>query len=93
MDQIETLFPSSIQQVLFCEADPASRTCVRDGLEFFGYSAVATVRFNVPFARIIHVDRRQDSYGLTLDYQVMANGMYPACMVSDGALELYSKKS
>lgn len=91
MDQIDTLFPSSIQQILFCEADPASRTCVRDGLEFFGYSATTNVRFNVPFARIIHVDRRQDSYGLTLDYQVMANGMYPACMVSDGALELYSK--
>ena len=90
MDEIETLFPSTVQQIVFCEADPASRSCINDGLEFFGYSSVATVRFNVPFARILHVDRRQDSFGLTLDYQIMANGMYPACMVSDGALQLFS---
>ena len=63
MDQVETLFPSNIQQILFCEADPASRTCIRDGLEFFGYSAVATMRFDIPFARVVHVDRRQDSFG------------------------------
>jgi len=91
MDQISTLFPKSVQQIVFCEADPASRTCLRDGLEFFGYSSAATIRFNIPFARIVHADRRQNSYGLALDYQVMANGMYPACMVSDGALELYTK--
>ena len=91
MDQIETLFPSTIQQILFCEAEPASRTCIHDDLEFMGYSAVAAIRFNIPFARIVHVDRRPDSYGLTLDYQVMANGMYPACMISDGTLGLYQK--
>lgn len=89
MDEIDTLFPSTVRQIVFCEADPASHSCIKDGLEFFGYSAATTVRFNVPFARIVHVDRRQNSYGLTLDYQVMANGMYPTCMVSDGALELY----
>ena len=91
MDEIETLFPSNIQQIVFCQADPASRTCLQDGLEFFGYSSASTVRFNVPFARIVHVEPRSNGYGLTLDYQVQANGFYPTCTVSDGSLSLYQR--
>lgn len=91
LDELATLFPSTVQQIVFCQADPASRTCIKDGLEFFGYSSAATIRFNVPFARIVHVEPRSNGYGLTLDYQVQANGFYPTCTVSDGSLSLYRR--
>lgn len=91
LDEMAKLFPSNIQEIVFCQADPASRTCIKDGLEFFGYSSAATIRFNVPFARIVHVEPRSNGYGLALDYQVMANGFYPTCTVSDGSISLYRR--
>ena len=91
MDELNNLFSPTIHEVVFCEADPATRTCVHEGLSFSGQSAHVYMQMSIPFARVAYVGQKENGLDLALDYQVQANGYFPNCMVSTGELALYSQ--
>lgn len=91
MDELNLLFTPNLHEIVFCEADPATRSCVHEGLAFSGQSAHVVMQMNLPFARIIHAQTTENGVDVSLDYQIQANGYYPTCMVSNGQLSLFSQ--
>lgn len=91
MDELNQLFTTNTSEILFCEADPATRTCLTEGLHFMGQSAHVVLQMEIPFARVVHVGSYESGLDVSLDYQVQANGYYPVCMVSQGRLALYNQ--
>lgn len=67
------------KELVFCEADSSSKTCMDKPITFSGRTNLMAVQFEVPFVRVLQVGARQGALELLLDYQLQANQYYPVC--------------
>ena len=67
------------KELILCEADPNSKTCMDQPVTFSGRTNLMAVQFKVPFVRVLQVGSNQGALQLLLDYQLQANQYYPVC--------------
>lgn len=89
MNELNSLFMGNIHEILFCEANPATRTCQKEGLQFSGQTAHIGMEMSLPFARVVHAQATDQGLDLAMDYQIQANGAYPVCTLSTGSVSFY----
>lgn len=72
------------RRVLFCDADPAVKVCLNDGIEFNVQAGVTGTLATIPSARVVDTKPATDQSTLTfvLDYKINLNDTYPECQAS-----------
>ncbi len=87
LDALGQVFSGKQKELVLCEADPYTKTCLGDTpIVFSGQTNWMSVQFQIPFIRILQVQPSNDSLQLLLDYQIQANQYYPSCKPANSTL-------
>lgn len=91
--KIGSLLENNIgKKVLFCDADPGSRACTSDALQFYVRAGVSNGIAQVPSARVLDSHMLPDlrTFQIIMDYEVILNNTYPECKSARATVSVIS---
>ena len=88
MNQLSEMFLSGSKELVFCEANSATKECEGKPISFSARSNLMQIDFQVPYAHISQVKSNGNSVQMVLDYQIKANQYYPSCVAPYSSLML-----
>lgn len=91
--KIGSLLENNIgKKVLFCDADPSTRTCNSDSLQFYVRAGVSNGIAEVRSARVLDSHMLPDlrTFQIILDYDVVLNNIRPECKAARATVSVIS---
>lgn len=88
-NSLYNLFDNNLDsQIMLCEADPATRTCFENYLQFQIKAGITPATVVIDAAKLLDVrlNKADQTVNIALDYNMHYNGIRPQCRASNNAL-------